>query len=134
MLNKLKNPLTIDKFLNPFCFAFSRKALLVVIPTVPEIFNKIFFDDKATNTVRCDTFEPFTSTERLSTISSPYKVWQNKCVDLIWLFDKIWKNITFEHIVSSFKCGMASFKTDWVLSMTSLKFFRFECCTTSFMR
>ena len=31
-------------------------------------------DDKATNTVKIDTFEPLTSTERLSTVSSPYMV------------------------------------------------------------
>ena len=32
--------------------------------------NKV--DDKVTNTVKFSTFEPFTSTERLSTVSSPF--------------------------------------------------------------
>ena len=31
-------------------------------------------DDKVTNTVKFTTFEPLTSTERLSTVSSPYMV------------------------------------------------------------
>ena len=37
-----------------------------------KVDNKI--DDKASNTVKFDTFEPLISTERLSTVSSPFMV------------------------------------------------------------
>ena len=84
------------------------KALVLVIPTVLEIFYQDLYTkalllviptvlDKATNAVKSDTFESLTSTERLSTVSSPFMVHGTKTriktnenllkTWVLWLFD-----------------------------------------------
>ena len=84
--------LVIPTLLEIFWQDFYAKALVLVIPTVIEIFWQDFYtkallfviptDDKgdnksdefAINTVKLSGFEPLPSTERLSSVSSPYMV------------------------------------------------------------